>query len=170
MGKPPAAKPVFARPLADLIGDAIAPALAAQGFAGREIVARWGDLVGERLATRSRPLRIDWPKRRGGAGEQADPATLVILVESAFAPELQHAQPLILSRLNAHLGWAAVGRIVLKHGPVAGTKQVSLSPPEPDAAARAEVVHAAERVEDDAVRAALTRLGLAVKRAARPTS
>ncbi len=111
-------KPVGS-PLADLVADALSPALAAQGFAGREVVARWEEMAGPRLGPRSRPLRIDWPRRRpGGEGEAHEPAVLVVQVESAFAPELQHAAPLILARVNAHLGWSAVGRVALRQGPV----------------------------------------------------
>ncbi len=39
-----------AKPLADLIDDCLAPALAAQGFAGRAIVSLWPEIGGERLA------------------------------------------------------------------------------------------------------------------------
>ena len=58
-----------AKPLADLIDDLLAPALAAQGFAGRAIVSLWPEIVGERLAARTRPLKIDWPRRRPAPGE-----------------------------------------------------------------------------------------------------
>lgn len=148
------------RPLAELIGDSMSPALAAHGFAGREVVSRWPEIAGERLAERSRPLKIEWPRQRpGGAGERGDPATLVVQVESAFALELQHLAPVILQRINGRLGWAAVGRIVMKQGPVAAPPPPS--PPEaplaPEAAER--LASAAGQVESDGLRAALTRLG-----------
>ena len=68
-----------AKPLADLIDDLLAPALAAQGFAGRAIVSLWPEIVGERLAARTRPLKIDWPRRRPAPGEASEPATMVVL-------------------------------------------------------------------------------------------
>jgi hypothetical protein len=153
------------RPLADLIGAAIQPALAAQGFAGREVLSLWSEIVGERLAARSRPLKIDWPRRRPGAddGARPDQATLVVLVESAFAPELQHAAPVILARVNGHLGWAAVGRVVLKQGPVAG--QTGAPAPHAaavDQAAQQRATEASAPVETPAVREAVARLGAAV--------
>jgi len=149
-----------------MIGPAIAPALAAKGFAGREIVAGWAGIVGERLAPRSRPLKIDWPRQRPGAdGERSEPATLVVLVESAFAPELQHAAPVLMARINAHLGWPAVGKVVLRQGPVAagGGRGAVSDAPLPEATMRA-VESAAASIAGPELREAVTRLGLAVSR------
>jgi hypothetical protein len=42
-----------AKPLAELIDDCLAPALAARGFAGRASVSLWPGIVGERLAARA---------------------------------------------------------------------------------------------------------------------
>lgn len=152
---------MVAKALAELIEDCIAPALAAQGFAGRAIVTLWPEIVGERLATRSRPLKIDWPKRRPAPGETADPATLVVRVESAFALEMQQVGPLVVERVNTHLGWRAVGKLVLKQGPVAVA--VTKRPqPKLDEATAAAVDRQVAGVEDEGLREALARLGKAV--------
>lgn len=157
-------RPPVGRPLADLIGDQIAPALAAHGFAGREVLSHWPEIAGERLAPRSRPLRIEWPRRHpGAAGERGDPATLVVQVESAFALELQHLTPVILSRINGRLGWAAVGRIVMKQAPMPAPQAPS-APRPLDPATAANVELAARRVADGELAAALTRLGRAAAR------
>lgn len=157
----------YAMPLADMIGAAISPALAAKGFAGRELIANWPGIIGERLASRSRPLRIDWPKRPGQDGDRAEPATLVVLVESAFAPELQHAAPLLMARINAHLGWPAVGKVVLKQGPVlhTGRAETRSDKPLPEVKVSA-VTSAAGRITEPALKDAMTRLGLAISRKA----
>ncbi|SFI69393.1 hypothetical protein SAMN05216304_103192 [Bosea sp. OK403] len=150
-----------AKPLADLIDDCLAPALAAQGFAGRAIVSLWPEIVGERLAARSRPLKIDWPRRRPAPGESSDPATMVVRVEGAFALEMQQLAPLVLERVNTHLGWRAVGKLVLKQGPVEApaTRQV---PPPPDPATVARVAQQVSSIADPELRAALERLGRSV--------
>lgn len=152
-----------ARPLADMVGAAISPALAAKGFAGRELIGNWAGIIGERLAARSRPLKIDWPKKPGQDGDRAEPATLVVLVESAFAPELQHAAPLLMARINAHLGWPAVGKLVLKQGPV---QHEARGKPKPDRplpeTTVSNVTAAAARIAEPALKDAMTRLGLAV--------
>lgn len=158
---PPAARAkwaMVAKPLAELIDDCLAPALAAQGFAGRSVVTYWPEIVGERLAERTRPLKIDWPRRRNAPGETADPATLVVRVESAFALEMQQLGPLVLERVNTHLGWRAVGKLVLKQGPVAPPPR-PLPPAPPDAATLARIAAQVAQVEDAGLREALARLG-----------
>lgn len=152
-----------AKPLADLIDDCLAPALAAQGFAGRAIVSFWPEIVGERLATRSRPLKIDWPRRRPAPGEMSEPAVMVVRVEGAFALEMQQLAPLVLERVNTHLGWRAVGKLVLKQGPVEAPAPKPVQAP-PDAATISRVAHQVAHIEDPGLRAALARLGHAVSR------
>ena len=149
------------KPLADLIDDCLAPALAAQGFAGRAIVSLWPEIVGERLATRSRPLKIDWPRRRPAPGETSEPATMVVRVEGAFALEMQQLGPLVLERVNTHLGWRAVGKLVLKQGPVAAPA-TRKPPAPPDPAVVAAVARQVSGVADPDLRAALERLGQSV--------
>ncbi|KPF64744.1 hypothetical protein IP69_17930 [Bosea sp. AAP35] len=149
------------KPLADLIDDLLAPALAAQGFAGRAIVSLWPEIVGERLAARTRPLKIDWPRRRPAPGETADPATMVVRVESAFALEMQQLAPIVLERVNTHLGWRAVGKLVLKQGPVEAATP-KRPPPPPDPALVARIGAQVSSVSDPALRDCLARLGVHV--------
>jgi hypothetical protein len=159
-----------AKPLADLIDDCLAPALAAQGFAGRAIVSLWPEIVGERLAGRSRPLKIDWPRRRPAPGETSEPATLVVRVESAFSLEMQQLGPIVLERVNTHLGWRAVGKLVLKQGPVE-TPPARKPPEPPDPRIVEAVARQVSVVEDPGLRAALERLGQSVaQKAARRRS
>jgi hypothetical protein len=159
-----------AKPLADLIDDLLAPALAAQGFAGRAIVSLWPEIVGERLAARTRPLKIDWPRRRPAPGEQSEPATMVVRVESAFALEMQQLGPIVLERVNTHLGWRAVGKLVLKQGPVEAAVP-KRAPPPLDPAIAARVERQVAGVSDPDLRASLERLGrhVAQKQAAHGT-
>ncbi len=151
------------KPLADLVDACLRPALAAQGFAASDIIVGWPEIVGERLADFTQPLRIDWP--RGAARDRdtrPEPATLVIRVESAFALEMQHLAPVVIERVNAHYGWRCVGRVVLKQGPV----KRPAPPPAPAPALteddRRRVAEAVGEVGEDALRGALERLGEAV--------
>ena len=158
------------KPLADLIDACLGPALAAQGFAAADILVAWPDIVGERLARFTQPLRIEWP--RGAARDRdtrPEPATLVVRTESAFALEMQHLAPVVVERVNAHYGWRCVGRIVLKQGPV---KRATLPAPAPAVLTeedRERVSAAVGGVDEDALRGALERLGQAVV-GARPGS
>ncbi len=148
------------RPLSDLIDATLGPVLAAQGFASSDIVASWPDVVGEKLATRCEPIKISWPKRIGTA-EASEPATLVIRVESAFALELQHLAPVLIERVNTRYGWKAVGKILLKQGPIRKTPR-----PVPLPAPTAEVLEKAREkvgsLDNSALQEALIRLGAGV--------
>lgn len=154
------------RPLADLLDHCLGPSLAAQGFASADIIAAWPEIVGERLAGFTQPLKIEWKRRPPPApGQRAarpEPATLVVRVESAFALEMQHIAPQVAERINAHYGWRCVGRIVLKQGPVRRAGR-ALPPARPLSDAERERVGAAvEGIAEERLKAALDRLGQAV--------
>jgi hypothetical protein len=158
------------RPLADLVDSCLDRALAAQGFAGSDIILSWADIVGERLAGYSQPIKMEWP-RRGTAGRtpgRPEPASLIVRVEGVFALELQHLAPVVIERVNAHYGWRCVGRLVLRQGPVRR--------PGPDAvpefrlseAEQARVAGATQPIEEAPLKQALGRLGAAILASDRP--
>ncbi len=124
--------PARPKPLADLIEECIGPAFAAQGFASTDILSAWPEIVGDRLARYCRPAKLEWPRRRrGGGGEGGDrpeSGTLIVRVEGVFAIELQHLAPVVIQRINAHYGWACVGKIVLKQDRV-GPRALPRRPP-----------------------------------------
>ncbi|KAA2236213.1 DUF721 domain-containing protein [Salinarimonas soli] len=151
------------RPLADLIDACLGPALAAQGFAASDVIASWPEIVGERLAAFTQPLKVEWPRKaRGVEGEARAPASLVVRVEGAFALEMQHLAPLVIERINAHYGWRCIGRVVLKQGPVRRAAPKRAKPKPLDDATLQEIRAATAGVGDDALRASLDRLGRAV--------
>ena len=156
-------RPGRAKPLAEFVDDCLGPALARQGFSGADIVGSWAEIVGERLAAASQPIRVEWPRRRPGIESgRTDPATLVVRVEGAFALELQHLAPVVTERVNAFYGWRCVGRIVLKQGPIP-QRPLPAAPPRPLAPADARRLEAALVPIDEApLRDALGRLGRAV--------
>jgi hypothetical protein len=159
--RPPRLK---ARPLADMIDLCLGPSLAAQGFAASDVIIAWPEIVGERLASFTQPMKIEWRRKAAHVDPEARPdaATLVVRVESAFALEMQHLAPVIVERVNAHYGWRCIGKIVLKQGPVRRPEPprnpvISLSEAE-----RRRVDAAVEPIAEENLRAALDRLGQAV--------
>lgn len=153
-------RPTRAKPLRDMLDAIIEPVMKAQGFASRAVIQNWPAIVGTRLAAHTHPVRINWPRQRPGPGEAAEPATLVLRVEGAFALEAQQMSPIILERINAHLGWRCIGKLVLKQGPLPEAK--TPIPPQQPAPASEAVQAATAQVEDAGLRDALTRLGAAV--------
>jgi hypothetical protein len=155
-------KTPWSRPLADLVGPLLDPVLAKRGFGQSDIILYWDEIVGARLAAMSQPLMLQWPPRRHGQDGGFSSASLVVRVESGFALELQHTAATVIARVNAHLGWRCVDRLVLKQGPVErrGPTRAAAAPPDPAIVKAAEA--AAGGIADDALRAALTRLGTGV--------
>ena len=157
-GKP---GPISAKPLSVLLGGVFADAFAKQGFASRELVTRWAEIVGAEVAQFSEPLKIQWP--RPVDGQPQEPATLVLRVEGPMALEIQHASDAILQRVNRFFGWQAVGRLALRQAPLSRPEARRRAAP-PDPAKVAQVAQTLGSVEDDELRAALARLGAAIKR------
>jgi hypothetical protein len=150
-------KPV---PLADLVGGAVDPVLAKQGFGQSSLILHWDDIVGARLAACSEPIKLQWPPRHAHRTPDAapEPATLIVRVAGGMAIEIQHLAPQLIERVNAHLGWRAVGRLAIRQGPLEKRlKSPRIAPP--DAEAVNEARQATEGVEDEALRKALTLLG-----------
>jgi hypothetical protein len=157
------AKPGFisAKPLSVLLSDVFSDAYAKQGFAARELVTRWAEIAGPEVALHSQPLKMQWP--RPVEGQPQEPATLVLRVEGPMALEIQHSSDVILARVNRFFGWSAVGRLALRQAPLSRRK-LSAIPRAPDPKAVAKVAETLSAVEDEALRAALARLGASIKR------
>jgi len=158
MAKP---RPFSAKPLSVLLSDVFSDAYARQGFAARELVTRWAEIAGSEFAGHCEPLKMQWP--RPVEGQVQEPATLVLRVEGPMALEIQHASDVILARVNRFFGWSAVGRLALRQGPLSRRPQRTARPA-PDPREVDEVSQTLNSVEDEALRAALARLGASIKR------
>lgn len=160
----PPRKAARSRSLAELTRDAVNPTAAKLGFGEADILLHWDEIAGERLAQVCEPQRLQWPARAPNRppDAQPDPAALVLTVEGAFALEVQHLAPLLMERVNARLGWRCIGRILIRQGPVRRRRVArhKPAPVDPDLAVRAG--EAVGEIEDEALRAALVRLGARV--------
>jgi hypothetical protein len=153
-------KPRPTRSLADITSKFMADAFAKQGFASAELVTRWKDIAGAEIANLAEPIKIQW--RRTPDGEPNEPATLVLRVEGPAAIEIQHMSNVILERVNRFFGWQAVGKLALRQAPLSRPKRRTR--PKIDPEKEAQVAATLTDVADDDLRAALARLGAAVKR------
>lgn len=149
-----------ARPLSDLLRKTLNQAFAKQGFAATELVTRWPEIVGAEIAAHSQPEKIQWPRPAGN--DMPDPGTLVLRVEGPTAVEIQHQAKVILERVNRFFGWQAVGDLRLRQAPL--PRRTTAKPEPPDAEEQARIAATLSQVADDGLRAALARLGAAIKR------
>jgi hypothetical protein len=148
------------KPLADLVAACVATVFARQGFTSCAIVTHWDDIVGAEIAALAEPVRMQWIRSRDP--DESPPATLVARVEGPAALEIQHMSGVIIERVNRYLGWRAVDKLALRQGPLTRRRP----PPRPviDEAAAAAIAAQMPDITDDGLRAALGRLGAAIKR------
>jgi hypothetical protein len=106
-------------------------------------------------------LKLQWP--RPVEGQPQEPATLILRVEGPMALEIQHKSAVILERVNRFLGWSAVGRLALRQAPLSRHERPA-APRPPDPEEVESVAQTLTTIEDDDLRAALARLGAAIKR------
>jgi len=148
----------YARPLAELLNKCLGDTFARQGFASREIVTHWSEIVGHEIGACAEPVRMQWPRNPNGT----EPATLILRVEGPTAVEIQHQASLIVERVNRFFGWRAVDRLALRQAPLRRTRERPASPAgDPEAAQR---IARSLAIKDAPLRVALGRLGAAVKR------
>jgi hypothetical protein len=149
----------FPRSLADVLHKTLNEAFAKQGFASTELVTRWPDIVGAEIAKHSEPEKIQWSRPAGGA--TAAPGTLVLRVEGPAAVEIQHLCGIVLERVNRFFGWQAVGSLRLRQAPL--RRRAQAPPRSGDSEAAARIASHLSEITDDNLRAALGRLGAAIK-------
>ena len=137
------------------------PVFSRYGFAYAEVLSQWSAIVGEELGRVSVPERIRWPRATGSSGDGVKRGgTMVLRVSQGRALEFQHMVPRIVERINGFYGYEAIIALKILQGTVtlpAAPKRQSAPEIKPEVlGAHAEAIH------DEALRAALLRLGSAV--------
>ena len=146
-------------PAATLLKERIRACGETRGFAVSRLLTAWPEIVGEKTATMTRPVKIGYSK--GGMG-----ATLTLLVSSAHAPMVQMQLPSIREKVNGCYGYNAISRIHLTQTAATGFSEgqaefsgASKAPPRPtDPAILAEANRTAAGVGDAGLRSALAQL------------
>ena len=147
--------------LGDVAGRYLADSFSRQGFTSAELVTHWDDIVGRDIAVHTEPLKIQWPRHSDPDEDEA--ATLVLRVQGPAAIEIQHLSNVILGRVNGFLGWRAIGRLALRQAPL--LRRSKRPPPRPiDEEAAQRIAATLSTIADEGLRAALGRLGAAIKR------
>ena len=148
-----------ARLLADVLRKTLTDAFAKQGFASSELVTRWAEIVGAEIAEHAQPEKIQWSRPR--EGKLPEPGTLCLRVEGPMALDIQHLSGVILERVNRFFGWRAVATLRLRQAPLRRKRPAPR--PAPDAQAAARIAAGLTAIENEELRAALGRLGAAIK-------
>jgi hypothetical protein len=139
-------------------------AAAGHGFAEPEVLLRWPEVVGERLAALCVPVKVSYP-RNGGLG-----ATLLVRVDGARAPEVVHLAPRIIERISQFYGYRAINELKVTQttggasdgfaeAPAGYAERPPAAPAEPSPEAQARAAELTRGIRSEALRAALTRMG-----------
>ncbi|HKO08155.1 MAG TPA: DUF721 domain-containing protein [Alphaproteobacteria bacterium] len=154
-----------ARSLAQLLPKLTRAVMGKRGFAEAGLLTDWPAVVGQDIAAKALPERLDFPR-----GERSE-GTLHLRVEGAWALAFQHLEPQLLERINAYFGYRAVSRLKLHQGPLPrraetpppGTAPSAVEKSGAAAAAEAGLAEELAAVENPALRAALARLSQALQ-------
>lgn len=130
-------------------------ALGKNGLGEAHLIQHWSEVVGPRLAESTSPEKLSFPR-----GARHD-GTLKLRVAPGIALEIQHSEPVLLERINSFFGYRAVARLSLEQ---TWRPRQNLPPRRRPLAApeAADLEQRVAEVPDDALRAALTRLGAAI--------
>ena len=154
--------PISAKPLSVLLGDVFSDAYAKQGFAARELVTRWAEIAGAEVARPFRAAEDAMAAAGGGAAAgTGDAGAAGRGPDGAGDPAFVRChpaagQPLLRLERGRPAGAAAGAAVAPQSGRCAARA--------PDPKAVAKVAETLSAVEDEELRAALARLGAAIKR------
>lgn len=145
-----------------LINKILDPHLAKRAGISMALMDAWREIVGEDLAASSMPLKVTWP-RRSGEEDAFKSGTLIVAAEGMAALHLQHQTGEVIDRVNAFMGYHAIDRIKLSQKPVDTRKPKKRQRPVTETDKR-KVEDLAKDIEDEELRASITRFGLSVLR------
>lgn len=153
--------------VSDLASQILDPVLRRRAGMSVALVQSWEEIVGPRLAEKSRPEKIQWPRR--GEDGPFEPAVLMIACEGIAALHVQHETSEIIARANAFLGFGAIGRVRIVQKPV----RTDAGQPRPrlrslNASEKLRLSALVSEIEDDDLRASLERLGASVRAKTNP--
>lgn len=148
-------------PVSDLAVGILDPVLRRRAGITIGLVQSWDEIVGARLAAQTRPQKIAWP-RRAQEDDPFEPGTLVVACEGMAALHLQHETGEVIARVNAFLGFSAIGRLKIVQKPVAAAPKRRPAPRGLSGEEAARLDRLVDGIEDDGLRAALARLGRSV--------
>jgi hypothetical protein len=152
----------WAQPVGDLAAGVLDPVLRKRAGLSIGLIQSWEEIVGPRIAEKSRPEKLQWP-RRASEDDQFRPATLVIACEGIAALHLQHETGEVIARVNAFLGFNAVDRIKIVQKPITANLRPARAIPRPLTPSETTAIKTKiSSIENDGLRAALERLGASV--------
>lgn len=145
-------------PVADLVSGVLDPVLAKRAGISTSLLQAWDEIVGDRLADLSRPEQIKW-NRRASEDDPYEPAMLIVACEAVAALHIQHETTEIIARINAFLGYSAIGRLKIIQKPVQKEEKSKPDLREVSDEEKRQIADRVSGIKDDELRKSLERLG-----------
>ncbi|MGB6119357.1 MAG: DciA family protein [Mesorhizobium sp.] len=152
------------QPVGDVATRLLDPVLRRKAGISTALVQSWPEIAGQRIAENSQPERILWPKRARD-DDPFEPATLVVACTGIAALHLQHETGELINRINAFLGFGAIGRVRIVQKPIPRFGPAPRPTPRPLTAQEDQrISKVVGMVEDEGLRASLAALGASIAR------
>jgi hypothetical protein len=156
-------KSTYFQPLGGSISKLLDPLLAKRSHVDAALALSWPNIAGEKLAGRTQPLKVTWP-RRASQDDPFEPGILIVACEGAVALDLQYQTSQLIARINGFFGYAAIARIKIEQRAIDGFRPRKIkTPPQINAAQSSIISNAIKDIENEELREALMRLGTSVK-------
>ncbi len=144
--------------LADSLRKVTRRALGQRSLAEQSLILDWPSIAGGDIARICTPQGISFQRR-----DRRLDGTLALRVHSGQATRLQHLEPQLIERINGYLGYRAIARLRLLAGAASAPGDRESPPAAPADVEQRDQKPTGEPIADPALRAALARLGHAVK-------
>jgi len=147
--------------LKELLLPVTKPTLQKRGFYESRLLTEWPHIVGATFAQYSMPQDVihDRFEREGNK--------LRLVVDPAWALEVQYMEPVILERIAAYFGYRAIERLVIIQAPVT-IDHPTIPKPTEELAPPEDIIQQFSHISDDRLREALIKLAT-THRQSRPT-
>lgn len=150
------------RQIGKSIRDVLDPLTAKRANVDLSLSLAWQSVVGEKLAGRTQPLKIQWPPRIL-PDDPFRPGVLIVAAEASAALDLQYQSSELIERINQFFGYQAISRIKIEQKPILKfrEKQKAVAP-QISGSEMAELEDSLAKISDDGLRASLYKLGVNV--------
>lgn len=151
-------------PVGEALAGTLDPVLKKRGFASRDLITHWHVIAPSPFNQVSAPDKLVWPRGE----KRAEGAVLHLRCQASHKLTLAHEGHSIAAAINSYFGFFLVGDVRITAASFEPVRAALMTNAKPSAAVQASIASVVEQVEDDGLKEALRRLGLAVSGRERP--
>lgn len=142
--------------LYNLVKPITKPLLDKKGFLSGSVIQNWPFVIGPAYASQVLPEKVSFPR-----GSKTGGTLSVSVANSGIALMLGHEKTNILKRLNTYYGYEAISKLHIRQKPHPTPQKRPLTKELPSDK-KEEITASTDGIQDDALREALTKLGVSI--------